>query len=226
MNAMLEIEGLSVAIAGAQVLNNVALTAPEGAFAGLIGRNGAGKTTLMRAIMGLLPIKSGSIRIFGQDLTALPAQARAGLGVGYMPEDRRLVPELTVEENILVPAWAMRDARAEKRLGLAYEILPEVRELAARRASQLSGGQQKLAALARALVSGRKLLLLDEPFEGVAPALAQRIVAAVSALRAGGAAVLLSESDYVHSSELVDRLYVIERGVVTSREQSPVNAKE
>jgi branched-chain amino acid transport system ATP-binding protein len=225
MNAMLEIEGLSVAIAGAQVLNNVALTAPEGAFAGLIGRNGAGKTTLMRAIMGLLPIKSGSIRIFGQDLTALPAQARAGLGVGYMPEDRRLVPELTVEENILVPAWAMRDAQAEKRLGLAYEILPEVRELAARRASQLSGGQQKLAALARALVSGRKLLLLDEPFEGVAPALAQRIVAAVSALRAGGAAVLLSESDYVHSSELVDRLYVIERGVVTSREQSPVNAK-
>jgi len=225
MNAMLEIEGLSVAIAGAQVLNNVALTAPEGAFAGLIGRNGAGKTTLMRAIMGLLPIKSGSIRIFGQDLTTLPAQARAGLGVGYMPEDRRLVPELTVEENILVPAWAMRDAQAEKRLGLAYEILPEVRELAARRASQLSGGQQKLAALARALVSGRKLLLLDEPFEGVAPALAQRIVAAVSALRAGGAAVLLSESDYVHSSELVDRLYVIERGVVTSREQSPVNAK-
>ncbi len=225
MNAMLEIEGLSVAIAGAQVLNNVALTAPEGAFAGLIGRNGAGKTTLMRAIMGLLPIKSGSIRIFGQDLTALPAQARAGLGIGYMPEDRRLVPELTVEENILVPAWAMRDAQAEKRLGLAYEILPEVRELAARRASQLSGGQQKLAALARALVSGRRLLLLDEPFEGVAPALAQRIVAAVSALRAGGAAVLLSESDYVHSSELVDRLYVIERGVVTSREQSPVNAK-
>ena len=225
MNAMLEINRLSVAIAGAQVLNNVTLDAPGGAFAGLIGRNGAGKTTLMRAIMGLLPIQSGSVRIFGRDLTALPAQARAGLGIGYMPEDRRLVPELTVEENILVPAWAMRDAEAEKRLGLAYEILPEVREFAPRRASQLSGGQQKLVALARALISGRKLLLLDEPFEGVAPALAQRIVAAVSALRSGGAAVLLSESDYVHSSELVDRLYVIERGVVTLREQSRVSAK-
>ncbi len=225
MNAMLEIHRLSVAIAGAQVLNDVTLDAPEGAFAGLIGRNGAGKTTLMRAIMGLLPIQSGSIRIFGRDLTALPAQARAGLGIGYMPEDRRLVPELTVEENILVPAWAMRDAEAEKRLGLAYEILPEVREFAPRRASQLSGGQQKLVALARALISGRKLLLLDEPFEGVAPALAQRIVAAVSALRAGGAAVLLSESDYVHSSELVDRLYVIERGVVTLREQLRIGAK-
>ena len=225
MNAMLEISGLSVAIAGAPVLNNVTLSAPEGAFAGLIGRNGAGKTTLMRAIMGLLPIRSGTIRIFGRDLTAMPAQARAGLGIGYMPEDRRLVPELTVEENILIPAWAIRDAEPENRLGLVYEILPEVREFAGRRASQLSGGQQKLAALARALICGRKLLLLDEPFEGVAPALAQRIVAAVSALRAGGAAVLLSESDYVHSSELVDRLYVIERGVVTLREQSRVNAK-
>jgi branched-chain amino acid transport system ATP-binding protein len=225
MNAMLEISGLSVAIAGAQVLNNVTLDAPEGAFAGLIGRNGAGKTTLMRAIMGLLPIRSGSIRIFGQDLTAFPAQARAGFGIGYMPEDRRLVPDLTVEENILVPAWAMRDGKAEKRLGLAYEILPEVREFAPRRASQLSGGQQKLVALARALISGRKLLLLDEPFEGVAPALAQRIVAAVSALRAGGAAVLLSESDYVHSSELVDRLYVIERGVVTLRDQLRASAR-
>ena len=225
MTAMLEIDGLSVDIAGAQVLNTVSLAAPEGAFAGLIGRNGAGKTTLMRAIMGLLPIKSGSIRIFGRDLAAMPAQARAGLGIGYMPEDRRLVPDLTVEENILVPAWAMRDAEAERRLRLAYEILPEVREFALRRASQLFGGQQKLAALARALISGRKLLLLDEPFEGVAPALAQRIVAAVSALRAGGAAVLLSESDYVHSSELVDRLYVIERGVVTLRDQLRASAR-
>lgn len=219
MTEMLEISGLSVAIAGAPVLNNVTLTAPQGAFAGLIGRNGAGKTTLMRAIMGLLPVKSGSIRIFGRDLAALPAHARAGLGIGYMPEDRRLVPELTVEENILIPAWATRDADTKKRLSLAYEILPEVRELAPRRAAQLSGGQQKLVALARALISGRKLLLLDEPFEGVAPALAQRIVAAVSALRAEGAAVLLSESDYVHSSELVDRLYVIERGVVALRDQ-------
>jgi branched-chain amino acid transport system ATP-binding protein len=224
MNAMLEIRGLSVAIAGAPVLNNVTLDAPEGAFAGLIGRNGAGKTTLMRAIMGLLPIRSGSIRMLGEDLAAMPAQARAGLGIGYMPEDRRLVPDLTVEENILVPAWAMRDAEAEKRLGLAYEILPEVREFASRRAMQLSGGQQKLVALARALICGRKLLLLDEPFEGVAPALAQRIVAAVSVLRAGGAAVLLSESDYVHSSELVDRLYVIERGIVAPRDQLRVNA--
>jgi len=225
MSAMLEINGLCVAIAGAQVLNDVTLDAPEAAFAGLIGRNGAGKTTLMRAIMGLLPIQSGSIRIFGRDLAAMPAQARAGLGIGYMPEDRRLVPDLTVEENILVPAWAMRDGEAEKRLGLAYEILPEVREFAPRRASQLSGGQQKLVALARALICGHKLLLLDEPFEGVAPALAQRIVAAVSALRAGGAAVLLSESDYVHSSELVDRLYVIERGVVTLRDQLRASAK-
>ena len=140
--------------------------------------------------------------------------------MGYMPEDRRLVPELTVEENVLVPAWANHDADALERLEFVYGILPEVRQFAARRALQLSGGQQKLVALARALMCGRRLLVLDEPFEGVAPALARRLVEAIVALRATGVSVLLSESDYVHSGDLVDRLYVIERGVVTAQSHS------
>jgi branched-chain amino acid transport system ATP-binding protein len=220
MTAMLAIDGLSVAIGGVPILENVTLDVPEGGSVGLIGRNGAGKTTLMRAVMGLLPARQGRVAMAGDDLLARPAQARAALGIGYMPEDRRLVPELTVDENIRVPAWATQREGIEARIALAHQILPEVREFGPRKALQLSGGQQKMVALARALVCGTRLLLLDEPFEGVAPALAQRLAAAIAALRAGGVSVLLSESDYVHSADLVDTLYVIERGVV-----SPASSK-
>jgi branched-chain amino acid transport system ATP-binding protein len=216
MSATLDVSGLSVDIAGLPVLNDVALSIGQSTFVGLIGRNGAGKTTLMRAIMGLLPVRAGTMMFADRDLRSVAPQRRAGLGIGYMPEDRRLVPELTVEENVLLPAWANADPAIEERLDFVYTILPEVREFAARRASQLSGGQQKLVALARALTCGRRLLLCDEPFEGVAPALARRIVEAIAALRATGVSVLLSESDYVHSADLIDVLYVIERGVVTS----------
>jgi branched-chain amino acid transport system ATP-binding protein len=134
-----------------------------------------------------------------------------------MPEDRRLIPDLTVEENVLVPAWATGDVEGRGRLAFVYDILPEVKEFAQRRALQLSGGQQKLVALARALICGRRLLVLDEPFEGVAPALARRLVEAIAALKATGVSVLLSESDYVHSGDLINSLYVIERGVVAPR---------
>jgi branched-chain amino acid transport system ATP-binding protein len=217
MTDMLEIRGLSVAISGTPVLMDVALSVVSGSFAGLVGRNGAGKTTLMRAIMGLLPIRAGNVTFLGNDLRAKEPRQRAGLGIGYMPEDRRLIPELTVQENVLVPAWANHDEEAAGRLEFVYRILPEVQQFAPRRAFQLSGGQQKLVALARALMCGRRLLLLDEPFEGIAPALARRLAEAIAALRATGVSVLLSESDYVHSGDLIDRLYVIERGVVMAQ---------
>jgi branched-chain amino acid transport system ATP-binding protein len=226
MTEMLDIRGLFVAVAGTPVLNDVALSVASGSFAGLIGRNGAGKTTMIRAIMGLLPIDSGHMRFLDADLRATQPQRRAGLGIGYMPEDRRLIPELTVQENVLVPAWANGDPDAAERLEFVYGILPEVGQLALRRALQLSGGQQKLVALARALMCGRRLLVLDEPFEGIAPALARRLVEAIAALRATGVSVLLSESDYVHSGDLVDRLYVIERGVVSARSHNPANPHE
>jgi branched-chain amino acid transport system ATP-binding protein len=214
MNSALEIRHLSVDIASSPVLVDIVLSISPGAFVGLIGRNGAGKTTLMRGIMGLLPVRSGEVVFQGMDLRQIPPQARAGLGIGYMPEDRRLVPELTSEENVLLPAWALGMIDVRPRLEFVYQILPEVREFASRRATQLSGGQQKLTALARALMCGQQLLLLDEPFEGVAPALARRLVEAIAALKPTGVSMLLTESDYVHSSDLVDRLYVIERGVV------------
>jgi branched-chain amino acid transport system ATP-binding protein len=134
-----------------------------------------------------------------------------------MPEDRRLIPDLTIEENLLVPAWAVKAPDARNRLERVYTMVPELREFAPRKGLQLSGGQQKLAALGRALMSGRKLLLLDEPFEGVAPALAQRLVEVVSNLKQEGLTVILSESDLQHSERMVDRVLVIDRGAVVQR---------
>jgi branched-chain amino acid transport system ATP-binding protein len=213
----LALAALDVAIGATLIIRHAELAVPDGTVCGLIGRNGAGKTTLMRAIMGILPPKAGAIRFDAHDLTAAPAHMRARLGIGYMPEDRKLVPDFTVADNILLPAWARR-AAAPERLAWIYEVMPELRLLAGRRASQLSGGQQKMVALARALMAGTKLLLLDEPSEGLAPALAQRIGEVLAALRGTGLSVLMAESNDMHLSDLLDRVFVIERGSVAPRD--------
>jgi branched-chain amino acid transport system ATP-binding protein len=217
---MLSIRGLNVDIRAVHILRDISLELPQGSMAGLIGRNGAGKTTLMKSLMGLLKVSSGTVRFGDSDLLTLPTHARARLGIGYMPEDRRLVPELTAEENALVPAWAARAPDAAARLQKAYALVPEAREFAQRKGLQLSGGQQKLVALARALVCGNKLLLLDEPFEGVAPALARRLAEVVADLKKEGVSVILSESDLQHSERMVDRIFTIDRGSVTEEGQA------
>ncbi len=214
----LAVAGLGVSIAAASILDDVSLDVPRGSLCGLMGRNGAGKTTFMRAVMGLVRARAGTVVSDGRDLLRLPAQERARLGIGYMPEDRRLIPALSVRENVLMPAWATRRADAAARFAHVCELIPEVAAFADRRALQLSGGQQKLVALARALVAGRELVLLDEPFEGVAPALAARLAEVLSGLKDLGLSVLLSESDSTHSAGLLDRLYVIERGRVRPAE--------
>lgn len=215
---MLTIESLHVAIESVEALRGLTLRVDSGRMVGLIGRNGAGKTTLMRAVMGHLKPSQGRVVFDGQDLLALPAHARAALGIGHMPEDRGLVPELTVEENILVPVWAHRTLVEAERLALVYRVLPELLEMRTRRALLLSGGQQKLVALARALAVGTRLLLLDEPFEGVAPVLSKRLADVIAGLKGSEVSVLIAQSDLNHSRRLVDSEVTIERGTHLVRE--------
>ena len=210
---MLRVANLSVAIGPIPIIRDASLALDEGEMCGLIGRNGAGKTTLIRALMGALPA-TGKAALDDVDLLALPAHARVGHGIGYMPEDRRLIPDLTVEENVLVPAWAAGVKDAPERLKKIYHFIPELAAFAPRKGLQLSGGQQKLAALGRALVCGTRFLVLDEPFEGVAPALAHRLVEVIAGLKKEGLTVLVSESDLQHSERMVDRIYTIDRGSV------------
>ena len=217
---MLKVEGLHVSIQSVAVLRGLSLTVESGSMTGLVGRNGAGKTTLLRTIMGHLPASQGRIIFDGQDLGSLPPHARAALGIGFMPEDRGLVPELTVEENILVPVWVNRKLRESERLALVYQVLPELAEMRSRRALLLSGGQQKMAALARAMAAGTRLLLLDEPFEGVAPALSRRLAEVIAALKGSDVSVLIAQSDLNHSRKLVDAEFVIERGANVERAQA------
>lgn len=210
---MLTVEQLCVSIKGFPILRGVTLDIPEGGLIGLVGRNGAGKTTTLKGILGLVPVTGGRVALDGRDLVPVPAHKRAPLGLGYMPEDRRLIGALTVEDNILMPAWATGRTDERQRLRYIYEIMPDVPPLARRRASTLSGGQQKMAALARAVMTGTKVLLLDEAFEGLSPATGEKFAGSILALQREGLAILIAESDDKRLS-FVKRIYTIERGEI------------
>lgn len=213
---MLKVEGIDVNIGSTPILRAVSLEVPSGTICGLIGRNGAGKTTFMRAVMGALEVSAGAIEFDGENLVESQAHKRAHMGIGFMPEDRRLVPQLTAEENILLPVWSTGATDSAKRLEWIYELMPEVAEFRARGATELSGGQQKFVAFARALMAGTKLLMLDEPSEGIAPVFAQRMVEIMASLKAEGESVLVSESNDKHINDLLDATFVIERGSIIS----------
>ncbi|WP_043338967.1 ABC transporter ATP-binding protein [Belnapia moabensis] len=213
---MLELSGVSADIAGIPVLRGVSLTVPPGGRVALIGRNGAGKTTTLRTLMGLVPTREGRIVIDGQEATSVPAHHRARLGIGYAPEERRLFGSFSVQENMLLPAQVLRLPAAEtaRRLEAVFTLLPELRDLAPRRAAGLSGGQGKMVALGRALMVGTRAVLLDEPFQGLAPALALRYAEALARLRQAlpDVAILITESNPELLRPLVQATYVIERG--------------
>ncbi|HUZ62432.1 MAG TPA: ATP-binding cassette domain-containing protein [Steroidobacteraceae bacterium] len=214
---MLAVSGLDVTLGGARVLRNVSFEVPSGRTVGLAGHNGAGKTTTLRAIMGVARSR-GRILLDGNPIDRLPPAERARLGIGFAPEDRRLITALNVVENLRLPAEVSAFSAAEiaRRLAAVRELLPELTALEQRPAGLLSGGQQKMAALGRALMIGDRLLLLDEPFQGLAPALARRYAEALRALRLRRPelAILITESNPALLLPLVDQLYTIERGEI------------
>ena len=212
---MLKVADLDVAIGPVPIIRGASLALDEGEMCGLIGRNGAGKTTLLRALMGAIPA-TGRAELGNVDLLALPPHGRVGHGIGYMPEDRRLVPGFTVEENILLPTWTTAIPGKDERLKWIFSIMPEIEAFRARRSLELSGGQQKMVALARALMAGTRLLLLDEPFEGLAPALARRLGEVMASLKGQGLSILIAESNEGQVADLLSRAFRIERGAVTT----------
>ena len=204
---MLKISDLDVDIGPTPILRGVTLEVPPGKMYGLIGRNGAGKTTFMRTVMGILAPRAGKIVLESQDITAVEGHRRAHLGVGYMPEDRRLIPDLTAEENVMLPVWSTNMPDAAKRLAWIYGLMPEVEEFRGRGALELSGGQQKFVAFARALMAGTRLLLLDEPLEGIAPIFIHRMLEILGDLKDEGISVLIAESNDTHIAPVIDFAY-------------------
>lgn len=218
----LSVSGLDVVLEGARVLRNLTFKVPSGETIGLAGHNGAGKTTTLRALMGVVRSR-GEILLDGSPIDGLGSAERARRGIGYAPEDRRLITALNVVENLRLPAEirAFSAAETERRLEAVRALLPELRVLEKRPAGLLSGGQQKMAALGRALMVGDRLLLLDEPFQGLAPALARRYAEALRALRAQRPelSILITESNPALLAPLAGQVYTIERGeMVSARE--------
>ena len=217
---MLEFRNASASLSGVSILRNLNFSVRQGDTVALIGRNGAGKTTLLRSVMGFSDVK-GEIAFDGYDITAMAPAKRPALGIGYAPEDRRLFSAFTVEENIRLPAQVagLEPAEQEERMARAYDILPELREMAGRPAGNVSGGQGKMVALGRALMVGTRLIMLDEPFQGLAPALAKRYSEALRALRDADRDVtlIITESNPLLLETFADRTFIIERGEVEER---------
>ena len=213
---LLTLDNLDVSIDSTPILRAVSMQLRKGEIVSLVGRNGAGKTTTLRAIMGLLPLQAGRVLMGDDILSDEAAHCRVDRGIGYMPEDRRLIPRYSVEENILMSSWMGANKGNRDGLDEVYTLIPELKVFAQRPALSLSGGQQKLVALGRGLLAGHEMLLLDEPFEGVAPALVQRINEIMSELSLrSDRTVLVSDSSVAHGNTFFDRHIFIERGQIS-----------
>jgi branched-chain amino acid transport system ATP-binding protein len=208
--AVLEVSGIHTYYGKSHILNGVDLEVREGEIVALLGRNGAGKTTTLRSLMGLTPPRSGSVRIFGRDTAGWPAHKIARLGVGYVPEGRKIFGALTVGENLLVPQSAPGPWTEERVL----KLFPRLAERRAQLGRQLSGGEQEMLSIARPLLLNPKLMLLDEPSQGLAPLVVREVMQVVRTMRDEGLSVLLVEQNVPLSLGIADRAYILSDGRV------------
>jgi branched-chain amino acid transport system ATP-binding protein len=213
--SVLEVEGLRSGYGRIEALHGVTLSVGAGEIVTLVGGNGAGKTTLLRAISGVQPIASGSIRFDGQAIERVEAWRRVGLGIAQVPEGRQVFAPLSVEDNLRLGAWSRRDAEIAADLDRVYADFPVLREKRLLAAGGLSGGQQQMLAIGRALMARPRLILLDEPSMGLAPILVEQVFEAIVGLRDRGLTVLLVEQNAVSALSIADRGYVIETGTIT-----------
>jgi branched-chain amino acid transport system ATP-binding protein len=222
MNA-LEAQGLNTFYGKSHILHDVTLTVAEGSITTLLGRNGAGKTTTLRSLVGLTPARTGSVRIFGRDTTRLPSFRIAAHGVGYVPEGRRIFPNLTVDENLHVPIERPGPWTIER----IYQLFPRLAERKQNRGRQLSGGEQEMLSIARALLLNPRLLILDEPSQGLAPLIVREVFRIVAQMRTEGISVLLVEQNVRVALEIADDAYVLENGqIVYSGKAAELGADE
>jgi branched-chain amino acid transport system ATP-binding protein len=211
---LLELDNIITYRGPAQILRGVSLAVNEDEVVCLVGRNGAGRTTIIESILGLLPIRSGTIRFRDADITRLPPHKRAKSGIGYAPEDTGVFPELTVAENLMISSWLSETAAGDDTEARVFTVFPEVKLLRPRQGMNLSGGQKKMVAIARALALAPYLLILDEAFEGLAPAVVKRFRDAVTMIKGMGISILIAESNLASATAIADRLYVVERGEI------------
>ncbi|WP_230529974.1 ABC transporter ATP-binding protein [Microvirga roseola] len=211
---LLDIRNLSASYGSAQVLFGLSLELRAGEVVALVGRNGAGKTTTLKAIMGLVPAKADRLAFRGRSLIGLPTYRIARLGLGYVPEDRRIFTDLTVDENLETGHRAAGAGRSPWTPERLFRLFPNLAEMRDRRGSQMSGGEQQMLSIARTLMGNPEAILLDEPSEGIAPVIVQMMAEAIRAMKAEGVAVLLSEQNWAFAAGISNRACVIERGEI------------
>ena len=207
---MLNVENFNVYYGDSHVIRNIGFALGDGETVAIMGRNGMGKTTLLKSLIGLLPVRSGQLRINGRDVTRAKSYDRVAAGMGYVPQGRMIFPYLTVEENILTGMETVADKTVPQ---YVYDVFPVLKEMKARRGGNLSGGQQQQLAIARALVSNPKVLILDEPTEGIQPSIIKDIARALNKLKVErGFAMVVSEQVLSFTMEIADRFLIMERG--------------